>query len=619
MMSTFGLVVTLFGAGLLTILLPCILPLIPIVLGVSIAGRSRLRPLLTIAGMLVSFVGFTFLLLVVLNQFVALADYIRIATFYALVLFGLGFLTHDRAAQYAGAVLGAFFFWGKGLESVIIAAVLGVLAMEIGGRIATRIQQWGTDIQQSATQALGRENPLAAFIIGLTLGLVWVPCAGPALGFAFALVRDEPGVRAALLLGAYGLGTAVPLLLIGYGGQAAVHSVRALSRFTGIVKQVAGVLLIVTAVSLQYRFFEKFQVWLLDHTNFGDLGTRLEERLFGDQFGNEPRVENPPSGNNFSSASMNLPKLPKLVRAPEFTGLGPWHNSEPFTLASLKGKVVLVDFWTYSCINCIRTLPYMEGYWDKFKDTGRFVLIGVHSPEFVFEKDQGNVRDAIKRHGLTYPVAQDNDFGTWRAFANRYWPAKYLIDAEGTIRYTHFGEGAYEETDLAIQSLLQEIGITITTDSAGIPPALSTRGSEERRDQTPEIYLGERSWPSLGNAQFEPSDIVVDYVAPASMQLHKYYLVGKWQLMDGERQVLRSDEGEIRMKFLGSEINLVMGLDDGAKPGSAEVFIDGEKVTSLTLDGDKLFTLFKGEYGEHEIVLKIRGKGVEGYAFTFGG
>ena len=165
MMSTFGLVVTLFGAGLLTILLPCILPLIPIVLGVSIAGRSRLRPLLTIAGMLVSFVGFTFLLLVVLNQFVALADYIRIATFYALVLFGLGFLTHDRAAQYAGAVLGAFFFWGKGLESVIIAAVLGVLAMEIGGRIATRIQQWGTDIQQSATQALGRENPLAAFII----------------------------------------------------------------------------------------------------------------------------------------------------------------------------------------------------------------------------------------------------------------------------------------------------------------------------------------------------------------------------------------------------------------------------------------------------------------------
>ena len=149
---------------------------------------------------------------------------------------------------------------------------------------------------------------------------------------------------------------------------------------------------------------------------------------------------------------MPLPPLPTLTRAPELAGLGPWHNSQPFTLESLRGKVVLVDFWTYSCINCIRTLPYIQGYWTKFKDTGKFVLIGVHSPEFAFEKLERNVSAAIARHGLTYPIAQDNDFKTWNAFANRYWPAKYLIDADGYIRYTHFGEGGYEETDAAIQS-----------------------------------------------------------------------------------------------------------------------------------------------------------------------
>jgi cytochrome c biogenesis protein CcdA/thiol-disulfide isomerase/thioredoxin len=602
------LALTLFVAGLLTILLPCILPLIPIVLGVSVTGKSRLRPLLTIAGMLVSFVGFTFLLQTVLTHFVEAADTLRIATYYVLLLFGLGFAFHNRWLHIAGAVIGSLFFWDKGIVTVIVAAILGVIAMEIGGLIATKIQQFGTDVQTKTRTVFGSDSPLTAFIIGLTLGLVWVPCAGPALGFALSLVRDEPGIRAAFLLLCYGLGTAVPLLLIGYGGQAAVHSVRAISPYTERIKQAAGILLILTAIALQFRTFEKIQIWLLDHTNFGDFGTRIEESLFGDDI-EKSMFENQPLT---LSNGMELPMLPKIMRAPELNSEGPWHNSVPLTLESLRGKVVLIDFWTYSCINCIRTLPYIQGYAEKFADTP-FVIIGVHAPEFVFEKSEKNVADAIARHGLTYPTVQDNDFGTWRAFANRYWPAKYLIDADGYIRYTHFGEGAYDETDLAIRSLLKEIDVdtadlNVTEDASKKPLG----------DRSPETYLGERSWPALINAAGEPTSDVVTYSVPKTILMNKYALGGQWQLAEGERQVMRSDTGEIRMTWTGNEINIVLGPDEATGPVTGEVVIDGKTVKTIMIDQFDSYNLYTGEQGEHELILKLKGKGVAGYAFTFG-
>jgi len=602
-----ALAFTLFLAGLLTILLPCILPLIPIVLGVSVASRNKWRPLLTIGGMLVSFVGFTFLLQTVLRSFVELADVLRIATYYILFLFGFGFFTHNKIIQHAGAIAGAFFFWDKGIVTVIVAAILGILAMEVGGKVAARIQQLGGTLQQGARSTLGAESPWTAFVIGLTLGLVWVPCAGPALSFALTLVRDEPGLRAALYLLCYGLGTAVPLLIIGYGGQAAVHGVRAISPYTEKIKQISGVVLMITAVMLHFHTFERIQIWLLDNTSFGDIGTRIEDKLFGEDMEESMLTPMP-----YDSSSSDLPKFPKITRAPELASAGPWHNSETLTLADLKGKVVLIDFWTYSCINCIRTLPYIEGYAQKFKDKP-FVIIGVHTPEFVFEQDPKNVADAIKRHGLTYPTVQDNDFGTWNAFANRYWPAKYLIDADGYIRYTHFGEGAYDETDLAIQSLLKEIGV-MTEGLEGL------EGKEEvRRTVSPEIYLGERSWPALINAAGEPSNAVVSYAAPTSLPLHKYSLVGDWKLIDGEQQALQSDTGEIRMHWLGGEMNLVLGPGSLGVPITGEVLMDGKLVKTITIDRYDLYNLFTGEYGDHELVLKLKGKGVEGYAFTFGG
>jgi cytochrome c biogenesis protein CcdA/thiol-disulfide isomerase/thioredoxin len=593
---------TLFVAGILTILLPCILPLVPIVLGVSIAGRSPWRPLLTVLGMVVSFVGFTFLLFVVFEQFVEGADYLRIATYCALYLFGIGFLIHHRSVSLPLAALGGLFFVSKGGVPVAVAAAIATLLMIIGGRVASALQQLGSDLQQKTRGELGEAHPATAFIIGLSMGLVWVPCAGPALGFAFALVRDEPGLRAFLALTAYGLGTALPLMLIGYGGQAAVRSVRALNRYTSIIKQIAGVILIATSLAFAFNIFREIEIFFVNNTPFGNIGLDIENRLFGED--QQPSSRSP-------SSDMQLPKLPKLSRAPEFTGLGPWHNSEPFTMQSLRGKVVLIDFWTYSCINCIRTLPYIQGYWEKFQNQP-FVLLGVHTPEFVFEKSEKNVAAAIKRHGLTYPVAQDNDFGTWQAFANRYWPAKYLIDAEGYIRYTHFGEGGYDETDLAIQSLLAEMGVEVTGEAV----EAGERGSN--RDRTPEIYLGSRSWPALQNGSLFPTDDVVAYEAPETFSLHKYALVGEWQMVDEERQVLRSEEGEIRMRFSGTEINLVMGLEDGAAPVPVDIEVDGEPGTSFIIDRHDLFALWSGEYGEHDIVIRVHGKGAEGYAFTFG-
>lgn len=638
----------LFVAGLLTILLPCILPLIPIVLGVSIADRNRWRPLGTVAGMVVSFVAFTFLLQVVLTRFFVLADVLRIGTYQVLVLFGICFITAKKPIQLIVSVLSALFFLSKGWLAVGGAVIFAVLAIELGGRVATMLQQLGGTLQSGARSRFGNNGLITAFIIGLTLGLVWVPCAGPALGFALTLVRDEPGFKAFLLLGVYALGAAVPLLIVGYGGQAAVHSVRALSRYSGHIKHVAGVLLLVSGIAFQFHWFTNLQTYLVTNTTYGTWATNLEEKIFEKTASSEQPAESSSSSTEqvgeggdtsvssalaeqgssqpqaTSSASVSAssvptktvsvatPKvstLPDLGPAPEFEGLGAWINSDPKTMKELRGKVVLVDFWTYSCINCIRTLPYMKGYWSKYGSASPFVLIGVHAPEFAFEALESNVRDAVKRFGITYPVVQDNQFGTWSAFKNKYWPAKYLIDAKGRIRYTHFGEGAYEETDAAIASLLAELGATGKADVA------ITDTAKTQRSTSHETYLGSRSIEACANCG---TSEVGNYVLPPALQLGDYALAGQWQLKEDERRVLGSKTGTIAMQWQGSEINLVLGLEGKAVPVTADVFIDGSKVNTITIDAHTLYNLYTGTYGEHRLDLRFNGPGVAAYAFTFG-
>ncbi len=593
------LFVTLFLAGVLTIFLPCILPLVPIMLGVSMAGRSRWRPLVTAGGMVVGFLGITFFLQIVLMQFVTAASLIQTATFDILVLFGAGFLTDRRWLQWLLGLLGAWFFVADGWAVAVVVLGLNIALLESGGVIAAWLQQFGANVQDGVRKTQG-DNLVTAFCVGLTLGLVWVPCAGPALGFALALVRDQPGVWAFFALAAYAVGAAVPLLIIGYGGQYAVHGARRLGRYTGLIKRLSGVLLILTALALQWNLLSSLQVYLAG-TRPAEIASRLEESLFPDQEPASDRIVPTADG-----------ALPDLGPAPEFAKLGPWHNGSALRPSDLEGKVILVDFWTYSCINCIRTLPYLQGYWDRFK-TGPFLIVGVHTPEFVFEHDPENVAAAIDRYGLTYPVAQDNAYGTWRAFSNHYWPAKYLIDAKGRIRYEHFGEGAYEETAAAIESLLLEAGYAF--DSAA---PTEVDDSAARRPVTTETYLGIRGWSSLVNGGLIPTEEPRDYVAPANIPLHGVALEGRWQLQADERQVLVGGSGAIIIKALAGEVNLVLGPEREGASIAAEVSVDGSVPRPLTIDRHDLYQLFQGTYGQHEVRLTFTAGNVAAYAYTFG-
>ena len=600
------ILLTLFAAGVLTILLPCILPLVPIVLGVSLSGRSKWRPLVTATGMAASFVAFTFILQILLRQFVEIADLVRLATYYALLLFGVCFVVTRTSVQTGLAMVGAIpFFWGQGWKALLAAASLGVAAVILGGRAAARLQQAGAKVQHGASAGLGSESLLSALVVGMTLGMVWVPCAGPALGFALTLVRDQPGFRAFLALSAYAVGAALPLLLIGYGGQRVVTRARNLVRYGGTIKQASGAVLVLSALAFQFQWFTGLQTWLSDHTNLATVGSAVENRLVGAAMA-APAVAGPAQA-----------KLPTLGRAPEFAGLGPWYNTQPLNLAALKGKVVLVDFWTYSCINCVRTLPHIQTLWSKYKEQP-FVIVGVHAPEFTFEKKPENVAEAIRTHNLDYPIAQDNDFATWKAFGNHYWPAKYLIDADGMIRYTHFGEGGYEETDQAVQSLLGELGQAATKSNGAAMVRAAMRRETPPVRISPETYLGSRGWTAFTNRDGLPSSLPHRYGTPNALPADTFALTGEWQLVADERQVLRSGSGAIRYHAQAGEVNLVLGLEKGAAPVTMEIRVDGKATKAITVDHHDLYNLYTGPYGEHEVVLDIRGKNLAAYAFTFG-
>jgi cytochrome c biogenesis protein CcdA/thiol-disulfide isomerase/thioredoxin len=587
--------------------------------------------LVTTAGMAASFVAFTFVLQILLRQFVQLADLVRVATYYALVLFGICFMVTRPRLQVGLAMVGAMpFFWGQGWLTLVMAPVLGAVAVALGGRVAARLQNAGATVQQGASKNLGSESLLSALVVGLTLGLVWVPCAGPALGFALTLVRDQPGFRAFLALTAYAVGAALPLLIIGYGGQRAIRGARGLARYSGRIKQTSGAVLVLSALAFQFQWFTALQTWLSDHTRAASLSAAIEERLIGHAMAT-------PAGMPATSAMVRaatLPPLPKIGPAPELAGLGPWYNSPPLSLAALKGKVVLVDFWTYSCINCVRTLPHIQDLWSKYK-AQPFIVVGIHAPEFTFEKKPQNVADAIRTHKLTYPVAQDNDFATWKAFDNQYWPAKYLIDAQGMIRYTHFGEGGYDETDQAVQRLLEELGRapsapsattgTTATSATTATMAMGAASGETMRKEappmqiSPETYLGPRGWTSFVNRAGSPDARLHRYVAPPALPVDDFALAGAWQLVDGERQVLRSSGGEIRYHALAGEVNLVLGLERGGDPVMVDVRVDGKLAKSLTVDHHDLYNLYAGAYGDHEVAIAIRGQSLAAYAFTFGG
>ena len=309
-----------------------------------------------------------------------------------------------------------------------------------------------------------------------------------------------------------------------------------------------------------------------------------------------------PSLSIFKNNSMDDVKLENYGEVPEFTGIAKWLNSDPLTIQQLRGKVVLIDFWTYSCINCIRTLPYVTGWYEKYKDKG-FVVVGVHTPEFAFEKDTSNVQAAFKRHGINYPVAQDNDYGTWQAYSNRYWPAHYLIDQSGKIVYTHFGEGKYQETEQAIQQL---IGISDENEMA--------EENIQRVVKTPEIYLGLKRLDLLSKSQ-EPSQANQQYHFPSDLPLNYFALEGQW-IFNDEGVKLVGTSGKIRLNFYSKDVHIVAKGDNEI---IVKVLIDGKLLTTIKIQDSSLYTLSEGTDSKQRILeLQIEGTGLEVFTFTFG-
>jgi thiol-disulfide isomerase/thioredoxin len=344
------------------------------------------------------------------------------------------------------------------------------------------------------------------------------------------------------------------------------------------------------------------------------------------------------SSSHIEKAQFQIDKS-QFKKAPEFAKITGYINTEPINLKNLKGKVVLVDFWTYSCINCIRTIPYLVDWNEKYADKG-LVIVGIHSPEFEFEKNIDNVKAAVQKYGIKYPVLQDNDKGTWDAYQNRYWPRKYLIDNEGYIRYDHIGEGGYAEIEKVIQSLLTEraaqtgiSGINLNINKNTTTPK-NVQTVDFAKVNTPELYFGyQLARAPLGNPEgFKPNQIVT-YSIPQRFDLkpNAIYLIGDWK-NNADNMELQSDSGRIALVYSAKSANIVAGEKGAVAAAELSISEDGAALTNksgrgidlsdqgkLVVDGQRLYNLSMHEgYGWHSLIIDVKGKGFQMYTFTFG-
>jgi len=317
----------------------------------------------------------------------------------------------------------------------------------------------------------------------------------------------------------------------------------------------------------------------------------------------------------------NFKKAPKLV------GIANYINTTPEELAKeMEGKVVLYDFWTYSCINCIRTIPYITAWNEKYADDG-LLIIGVHSPEFEFEKDFNNVKMAVEKNGIVYPVVMDNEMKTWKAFENRYWPRKYITDSEGYIRYDHIGEGDYEQTEKVIQKLLEERAANLGINVVSTEPLVSIKEFEHTSLRTPELYFGYNfatGRNQLGNSEGFIPGKDVEYVIPKDLQLHNYYLGGTWKNLEGSMKLV-SDEGVVKLPYFAKEVNIV-----ASNEAMLSIFIDGEPIPSKYAGRDiisgkvniaeaGLYNIISSdEASTHTLEIFVSDPGFEIYTLTFG-
>jgi thiol-disulfide isomerase/thioredoxin len=477
---------------------------------------------------------------------------------------------------------------------------------------AARIEAW---LQRLAPRAPARpvgDGFGSGLVLGASLGFVYAPCAGPILAGVITVSASQEFTadRLAVAL-AYSAGSAVVLYALMLGGRRLTSR---LGRRSGAFQQAMGAIMVALAVlmaaELDIRFENEIATALpavlvnpskqLEES--GATRDRLAD-LRGARGGTVAEAATSHEGDG----------LPVLGRAPEIRGTQRWFNTangRPLTLRSLRGRVVLIDFWTYSCINCIRTLPALKAWDSRYRRDG-LTIIGMHAPEFPFERDAANVERAIERNGLPYAVAQDNEFVTWRAYGNQYWPAKYLIDARGRVRYAHFGEGAYDVTERAIRELLSEAGHQHLGRTA------SARVETAAGVATPESYLGSERAERFLNGPIEPG--THDYQLPggaiAALPPSHLAYTGRWRI-DPSRATAAGRRSRLYLRFRASKVFLVLGARGG--PGRVQVELDGKPRGELAVHDQRLYDVVAlPRPGGHVLALTLA-PGTEAYAFTFG-
>jgi cytochrome c biogenesis protein CcdA/thiol-disulfide isomerase/thioredoxin len=569
-----------FLAGFVTILAPCIWPLLPIVLSAS-AGAGKRRPLGITLGVMTSFTVFT------------------------LSISYLEKIFHLDPNVFR-------------LLAVIVIGLLGVsmIIPSLGARFEVFINDLLRPFQNKLNvkgSGLG-----AGYATGFSIGLVWAPCAGPILATVATLAATQAvDIRVVFVTLAYVSGLGIPLFFLSLAGSTWFSRMRKINKYTGVVQQIFGLVMIVAAALIYTNYDKTIQVKILNYfPSYGKIFNNIENN---EQVAKQLQVlrgeKDLPA-----QAYHNVGDLPDLGMAPEIVGITHWLNtSAPLTLADLKGKVVLIDFWTYSCINCVRTLPYVTGWYEKYKDSG-FVVIGVHAPEFAFEKDTRNVEKALKQFKINFPVAQDNDFATWKNYKNHYWPAKYLIDANGHLRYTHFGEGNYDETEMLIRKLLIEAGQKV---GAGLSAVKEQAGDYEK---TPETYLGAGRIERFDSPQGVQTGGAV-FTKPSTIALDHFAYEGTWDLDDEKASATAG--AALELHFQAGKVFLVIGP---AKQGDqVQVLLDGKVVSAqqagqdvkdgiVIVDSERLYELIdlRGKAGQHVLRLNFLNNGIAVYAFTFG-
>jgi cytochrome c biogenesis protein CcdA/thiol-disulfide isomerase/thioredoxin len=599
------IVILVYLGGVLTILSPCILPVLPFVFARS-EQKFLTNGLPMLAGMAITFAAIATLAAVGGSWAVRVNQYGRIV---ALVLL----------TAFAATLL-----------SARLADWLARPFVALGNRLA------------QPTPGSGNFGLVNSLLLGVATGLLWAPCAGPILGLILTgAAISGPNARTTLLLFAYAAGAATSLAVALLAGGR-VFALLKKSLGTGEwIRRALGVAVLLAVVAIIFGWDSTVLTRLsLNGTN--SLEQSLIEKM-GTREG-APGGSMAMSNSNMAmsnsksdghammmSAAKSSGELPVEGEIPSFAGATLWLNSPPLTPEALRGKVVMVDFWTYSCINCLRALPFVESWYEKYKDHG-LVVIGVHAPEFAFEKDPNNVRHAVADLKVTYPVALDNDYAIWQAFNNQYWPAHYFIDATGRIRGHHFGEGNYDESEQTIRKLLTDAGQSdLPPPGMGPAKAVGVQAPpDEAHDQSPETYVGYRRAENFASPGGFSQDQPHRYSAPAALKLNQWALSGSWNV-DPEKAVLGAVPGKVEFRFYARDLHLVLGPSSDGKPVRFRVLLDGaapaanhgadtDSSGAGTIDRQRLYQLIRqaGDVREHVFSIEFLDPGVQAYSFTFG-